>query len=333
MGNRAIDAAAAGALPQKKASNMKKHPRPWETIIQSILFFCGAVSILTTVGITIVLAQQSLRFFTEDACTNRIGTGNEITCTQVSIVEFFTSTTWEPTILEFGILPLLNATIGVALIGTLVAFPLGLGAAIYLSEYASPRVRSILKPILEILAGIPTVVYGYFALTFVTPRLRDLLGVENVQIFNMASAGIVIGILIIPYMASLSEDALRAVPDSLRQASLGLGATKLETTLRVILPAAVSGIIAAFIVSVSRAVGETMVALLAAGAGPNFTFNPFNSAETMAGHIARISSGDISYETVQYTSVFSVGLMLFLITLVLNILSRRFVERFREVYE
>jgi phosphate transport system permease protein len=205
--------------------------------------------------------------------------------------------------------------------------------AIYLSEYATLRVRNTLKPILEILAGIPTVVYGYFALTFMTPLHRAIFGDDVVQIYNTASAGIVIGILILPLVSSMGEDALSAVPRSLREAAYGLGATKLETSLKVVVPAAISGIAAAFIVAISRAVGETMVVALAAGAGPNFTFNPFEAAETMTGHIARISGGDLSYDSVDYNSIFAIGLMLFLITLILNIISGYLVAYFREEYE
>jgi phosphate transport system permease protein len=209
---------------------------------------------------------------------------------------------------------------------------LGLGAAIYLSEYAPTGVRATLKPILEILAGITTVVYGYFALTFMTPLLRTIFGVETVQIYNTASAGIVVGILIIPLVSSMSEDALHAVPRALREASYGLGANRLETTIKVVIPAALSGILAAFIVSISRAIGETMIVAIAAGAGPNFTFNPFESAETMTGHIARISGGDLSYDSIDYNSIFAIGLALFVITLVLNVLSRQIIKRFRETY-
>jgi phosphate transport system permease protein len=186
---------------------------------------------------------------------------------------------------------------------------------------------------LEILAGIPTVVYGYFALTFMTPLLRQIFGFETVDIYNTASAGIVIGILIIPMVSSMSEDALSAVPRSLREGSYGLGATRLETAIGIVVPAALSGITAAFIVAISRAIGETMIVAIAAGAGPNFTFNPFESAETMTGHIVRISGGDLSYDSIDYNSIFAIGLLLFFITLGLNIISRRIVRRFREVYE
>jgi len=227
---------------------------------------------------------------------------------------------------------LINATLMTSTIAMLVALPLGIGAAIYLSEYASPRVRSALKPVLEILAGIPTVVYGYFALTFMTPLLRSIFGAEVVNIYNTGSAGIVVGILIIPLISSMSEDALHAVPKALREASYGLGATKLETVFKVVIPAALSGILAAFIVAVSRAIGETMIVAIAAGAGPNFSFNPFDSAETMTGHIARISGGDLSYDSIDYNSIFAIGLTLFLMTFILNALSRVIISRFREAY-
>lgn len=299
-------------------TELRKRPRLGESIIEILLFVCGAISILTTVGIVFVLAEESLLFFSSP---------------EVTLLEFFTGTEWQPAIGRFGIWALMNSTFMVATIAMLVALPLGLAAAVYLSEYASHRTRSILKPILEVLAGIPTVVYGYFALTFMTPVLRGIFGDEVVQIYNTASAGIVVGILIIPLVSSMSEDALHAVPDSLRQAAYGLGATKLETSIKVVLPAALSGVAAAFIVAISRAVGETMIVAIAAGAGPNFTFNPFNAAETMTGHIVRISGGDLSYDSIDYNSIFAIGLMLFVLTLALNIVSRYVVAYFREEYE
>jgi phosphate transport system permease protein len=247
--------------------------------------------------------------------------------------EFLTGTEWSPHIGRFGILPLLTSTLIVTSIGVLVAVPLGLATAIYLSEYASARARNILKPILEVLAGIPTVVYGYFALTFVTPLLRSIFGEDIVQIYNMAAGGLVIGILILPFVSTITEDALNAVPRSLREAAYGLGATRLETSTQVVVPAAISGIAAAVIVAASRAVGETMIVALATGAGPVFTFNPFHSAETMTGHIVRISGGDLSFDTLDYNSIFAIGLVLFLMTLSLNFISQRIVRRFREVYE
>jgi phosphate transport system permease protein len=252
---------------------------------------------------------------------------------RVTLKEFFTHTKWSPQIGDFGILPLVNATLMTSLIAMLVALPLGLGVAIYLSEYASARARSILKPILEVLAGVPTVVYGYFALTFMTPILRSLFGRDVVEIYNTGSAGIVIGILILPLVSSMSEDALNAVPRSLREGAYALGGTRLETAIKVVVPAAFSGIAAACIVAISRAFGETMVVAIAAGAGPALTFNPFRGAETMTGHIVRISGGDLSYDSIDYNSIFAIGLLLFLITLGLNIVSQRVVRRFREVYE
>ncbi|HQE98587.1 MAG TPA: phosphate ABC transporter permease subunit PstC [Anaerolineae bacterium] len=305
-------------LATDTATSLRKRPRPGETAIQSFLFVCGAISIFTTVGIIYVLGHESMLFFASP---------------EVSLVEFFTSARWQPAILEFGILPLFNATLMTSGIALLVALPLGLSAAIYLSEYATPRVRGVLKPILEVLAGIPTVVYGYFALSFMTPLLRSIFGFNTVEIYNTASAGLVMGILILPLVTSMSEDALNAVPDSLREAAYALGATRLETAVKVVAPAALSGITAAFIIAASRAVGETMIVAVAAGAGPNFTFNPFQAAETMTGHIVRISGGDLSYDSIDYNSIFAIGLMLFFMTLALNLISARVVRRFREVYE
>lgn len=294
-----------------------RKPRWGENLIQGFLFFCGAVSILTTLGIVYELGKEALLFFQMP---------------DVTLVEFLTTTVWQPTIGKFGVLPLVTATLMTTFFAMLIALPLGLFAAIYLSEYASPRTRAILKPILEILAGVPTVVYGFFALTTMTPILRAIFG-NQVEVYNTLSAGLVMGIMILPLVCSMSEDALNAVPSALREAAYGLGATKLETAVKVVLPAALSGIIAAFIIAISRAVGETMIVALAAGSGPNFTFNPFRAAETMTGYIARISGGDVSYDTADYNSIFAIGLLLFLVTLGLNILSRQLVARYREVYE
>lgn len=307
----------------------QRRRRPGEAVIKAFLFFSGALSIATTIGIVVVLAREALLFFLDD---------------QVALTEFFTGTNWQPAIGQFGIFPLVLATLITTGIALIVAIPLGLTSAVYLSEYARPRVRAVIKPILEVLAGIPTVVYGYFALTFMTPLLRSILGVSTVQIFNDASAGIVIGILIIPLVSSLSEDALHAVPRSLKQAAYGLGATRFEVSTRIVFPAALSGIGAAIVIAASRAIGETMVVALAAGATPkNFTFgedplfsfilNPFVAGETMTGHIVRISGGDLSYNSIDYTSIFAIGLTLFVLTFLLNVVSRRFVERFRETYE
>lgn len=304
-------------LKRKTAAALAKKVRIHEIIIEGLLFLAGVISILTTIGIVYELGKEALLFFGDP---------------QVTLGKFLGTTQWVPPIGEFGIWPLVTATMMTSAIAMLVALPLGLATAIYLSEYASMRARNTLKPILEVLAGIPTVVYGYFALTFMTPLLRSIFG-NDVQIFNTASAGIVVGILIIPLVSSFSEDALHAVPRSLREAAYGLGATKLETALKVVVPAALSGIAASFVVAISRAIGETMVVAIAAGAGPAFTLNPFESAETMTGHIVRISGGDLSYDSIDYNSIFAIGLLLFLMTLTLNIFSQRIVARFREVYE
>ncbi len=292
--------------------------RVGESLIQGFLFLCGAVSILTTVGIVYELGKEAWLFFGSP---------------EVSIVEFLTGTKWQPSIGQFGVLPLVNATLMTSFFAMLIALPLGLSAALYLSEYASQKTRAVLKPILEVLAGVPTVVYGYFALTFMTPLLRSIFGSGTVEIYNTLSAGLVMGIMILPLISSMSEDALSAVPGSLREAAYALGATRLETAVQVVLPAALSGIIAAFILGVSRAVGETMIVAVAAGSGPNFTFNPFQAAETMTGYIARISGGDLAYDTPDYNSIFAIGLLLFVITLTLNTVSRKLARRFREVYE
>ena len=301
-----------------KSNPLRKRLRPGEFFIQGFLFFCGAFSILTTLGIVYEVGKEALLFFGSP---------------QVSLWEFFTGSKWQPQASQFGILPLVSATLMTTFIAMLIAVPLGLCVAIYLSEFATPRTRSLLKPILEVLAGIPTVVYGYFALTFMTPLLRAIFGRDVVDIYNTASAGIVMGILILPLISSMSEDALSAVPRALREAAYGLGATRLETAVKIVVPAAISGLAAAFIVGISRAVGETMIVAIAAGAGPNFTLNPFKGAETMTGHIVRISGGDLSYDSIDYNSLFAIGILLFFITLALNIISQRIVRRFREVYE
>lgn len=298
--------------------DFSRRPRPHEQIIRIFLFSCAALSILVTLGIVFELTQDSMLFFLDP---------------EVTLKEFLTGTRWQPVIGQFGIWPLLSATLMTSTIAMLFAFPIGLMVAVYLSEYASERVRSILKPILEVLAGIPTVVYGYFAVTFMTPLLKRILGSDVVGVYNTASAGLVIGILILPLITSMTEDAMSAVPRSLREAAAALGSTKRETSLQVVVPAAISGIAAAFIVALSRAVGETMIVALAAGAGPKLTANPFEGAETLTGYIVRISGGDISYNSVDYNSIFALGLVLFLITLLLNTVSRRIVERYREVYE
>jgi phosphate transport system permease protein len=480
--------AADSPVKRKRAASMFKSPRPFEAFIQSVLFFCGAVSILTTVGIVITLGNESINFFTtlglvdgqrrtaapmtaEDTRIVLTGGGfnfqvndtlfvegtvngqpaNELMLVtevidrenlvvqrgyentqavphdvgvqvekgkRVLLSEFlkvgeFDPTTgqfmpgrWQPQIAEFSAIPLISATLYSSLLAMLIAVPVGLGTAIYLSEYAAPGVRATLKPILEVLAGVPTVVFGYFALNFITPALRGspfgipmgggfplldtglfvtyngllliaalafvafwvgsrtttgsrrtlltrgstiaaLLAIVfgvlalpdamctpgEVGVYNLFGASIVVGILIIPTISTISEDALRAVPRSLREASYGLGATRLETVFRVLIPAALSGILAAVLLGISRAVGETMVMALASGAGPNLSVCPFEAAETIAGHIARISSGDLSYQSMDYNSLFALGLTLFIMTLILNLLSNYITSRFREVYQ
>lgn len=299
-------------------ARLRQKPHRAERLIQAVLFFCGLLSVGTTLGIVFELGKESLLFFRSP---------------EVTLLDFLTTTRWQPAIGRFGVLPLLNATLITSLIAMIVAIPLGLAAAIYMSEYATAKARSILKPILEVLAGVPTIVYGYFALTFVTPLLRGMIGAEKVNVYNMLSAGMVMGIMILPLISSISEDALQAVPRSLRDASYALGATRWETAMQVVVPAALSGIIAAVILGISRAVGETMIVAVASGSGPAFTFNPLKAAETMTGYIARISGGDLAYDTPDYNSIFAIGLLLFLVTLTLNLISRKLAQRFREVYE
>ena len=294
---------------------MLRRLRPTESIMRAVLLVCGVVSIATTIGIVLVLGLESLAFFRE-----------------VPLTDFLFSTTWQPRLGQFGIWPLLSATLMTTTFALLVSVPLGLAAAIYLSEYAHPRARATLKPVLELLAGIPTVVYGFFALTFMTPLLQTVFG-PQVQVYNTFSAGLVMGIMILPTIASMSEDALNAVPRSLREASYGLGATRFETIAKVVVPAAFSGLVAAFLIGMARAVGETMIVALAAGAGPNMTLNPFEPAQTITGYIASISGGDISYDSLDYQSIFALGLFLFLFTLVLNLVSQWISRRFREVYQ
>ncbi len=309
--------------------DLRRRRRPGEALIRIFLIIAAFTSVVTTIGIVLVLIFDAYVFFARPEPTLR---------------EFLTGTVWQPQILKFGIFPLFNATVLTSLIGMVFALPIGLMIAIYLSEYASARARGILKPVLEILAGIPTVVFGFFALGFMTPLLQGIFGKDTVEVFNVAAAGIVIGILIIPLVSSMSEDALSAVPRALREASYGIGATRLETAVRVVTPAALSGISAAFIVAMSRAVGETMVVAIAAGAGPrNFNtwsdavaglnfLNPFKAAETMTGHIVRISGGDLSYQSIDYDSIFAIAFLLFLLTMLLNIVSRWIVRRFRQEY-
>lgn len=288
-----------------------------------LLAACALISILTTVGIVLVLFLDAAAFFRSPF---------------VSAREFFTDTAWRPfgnpesEAFRIGVLPLLNGTLLVTAIAMLIAVPLGLGSAMYLSEYAPKRVRNVLKPVLEVLAGVPTVVLGYFALTFMTPVLRSIFGETTVSIFNAASAGIVMGIMIVPTIASLSEDAMSAVPRALREGAYGLGATKRRVVLRVVVPAALSGIVAAVILGIGRAVGETMVVAIAAGNLPTMTVSPFSQVQTMTAYIVQAVSGEAPRGSLTYQSLFAVGALLFTLTFALNYAAQRFVRRFREVY-
>ena len=303
------DAAAGGMVGRPT--------RAWkERLIAGVLFLCGLISVLTTVGIVVVLVRESLGFFAE-----------------VPVMEFVTGTEWTALFADksFGVLPLVNGTLIVAVGSAVIALPAGLATAIYLSEYADDRVRKWVKPTLEVLAGIPTVVYGYFALTFITPVLRTFL--PETDFYNAASASIVVGVMILPMVSSLSEDALSAVPDSLRRAAYGLGATKFEVSTKVAVPSALSGIVASFILAVSRAIGETMAVTLAAGAEPKITASFLESIQTMTAYIVQVATGDVPQGGVVYSSIFAVGLVLFLMTLAMNLVSQRITRRFREVYE
>ncbi len=294
---------------------LRKQSRLREAVIQRLLLACALISVFTTIGIVIILVVQAAGFFRK-----------------VSILEFFTGTQWTPLFQpqHFGVLPLVGGTLLTAGIAILVAIPIGLAAAVYLSEYAQDRVRRIVKPFLEVLAGIPTVVYGYFALTFLTPLLRNIF--PDMIVFNALSAGMVMGAMIIPMVSSLSEDAMVAVPRSLRDAGYGLGATRFEVATRVVMPAAVSGIVAACILALSRAVGETMIVVIAAGSTPKLTLNPLESIQTMTAYIVQISLGETPHGTVEYYTIFAVGLLLFFMTLLMNLFSQWFVGRYREKY-
>ena len=300
------------AVPQLKAVR-----RRWgEDVIKGLLALCALVSVATTVGIVIALFIPAIEFFRE-----------------VSLWDYLTGTEWTALFSEpsFGVLPLVAGTVLVTLVAVLVCAPLGLGAAIYLSEYANGRARSILKPTLEVLAGIPTVVFGYFALTFVTPLLQDV-GFK-VGPFSALSAAIVMGIMLIPTVASVSEDAMSAVPRDLRQGAYALGSTRMQVSTRIVVPAAISGIIASFVLAISRAVGETMIVLIAAGGQPNLTLNPTEAVQTMTAFIAATAQGDVATGTTAYKTIFAVGATLFVMTLVMNMISIRLVRRYREIYE
>ena len=305
----------AGATPGPALLDRRR--RPGEQVVMVLLRLAAFLSVAVTVGIVITLIRPALDFFGE-----------------VPVADFLFGTTWRPNFsaTEYGVLPLVAGTLMTTLVGMLVAIPFGLGAAMYLSEYASHRVRRVLKPVLELLAGVPSVVYGFFALQFITPTvLRGWFGID-VGFTNALSAGIVLGVMIIPTIASLSQDAMSAVPDALRQGSLAMGANRMQTTLRVVFPAALSGIAAAVVLGISRAVGETMIVALAAGAQPNLSGDVREGMQTMTGYIANTAGGENIVGSLSYDTLFAVGLLLFLITLVINLISIMLVRRIREVY-
>jgi phosphate transport system permease protein len=293
--------------------------RVGEKVIVGLLFCCAALSVLTTVGIVLSLISPTLSFFDD-----------------VSIGDFLTGTRWAPLFKppSFGVLPIVVGTLVTTLCALAICIPLGLGAAVYLSEYAGAPLRRTVKPLLEILAGVPTVVYGFFAVKFVSPIVQDFwpLG-DRPGVFNALSAGLVMGFMIMPTVVSLSEDALTAVPLSLRQGAYALGSSNYEVATRVTVPAALSGIVASFVLAISRAVGETMIVLIAAGGRPNLAFNPGEAMQTMTSFIASAGTGDLPQGSTGYKTIFAVGALLFVITFALNIVSTRFVRRFREVYE
>jgi phosphate transport system permease protein len=310
---------AAVAKGRAEVPSLRAGRRRWgEDFIKGLLMLAAFISVLTTTLIVISLIEETISFFGE-----------------VGIGDYLFGTEWAPLFepASFGVLPLVLGTLVVSAVAMLVAVPLGLAAAIYLAEYARPTVRKIIKPTLEVLAGVPTIVFGYFALTFFTPEiLRAILG-SDVAIFNGLSAGIIIGFLIVPTVASISEDSMTAVPQSLREGSFGLGASKLQTTMRVVFPAALSGIVASVVLGFSRAVGETMVVVIAAGLSPQWGVNVLQPMETMTAFIASTAKGDIATGTIAYKTIFAVGTTLFVITLIMNLISIRFVRKYRQVYE
>lgn len=299
----------SSALQAKRLRHVK------ERTIEFLLFLAASVAVVTTISIVVILLYESWAFFQH-----------------VTLVEFLTGTEWTPLFenARFGVLPLVAGTLVTAGVALLVAIPLGIVVAIYLSEFAPHKVRETVKPFLEMLEGVPTIVYGYFALLLVTPLLQTFM--PDLPGFNMLGPGIVIGIMIIPYVSSVSEDAMRAVPMHLREGSYAMGATRFQTAIKVVLPAALSGVVAAFILGISRAVGETMVVAVAAGQQPNFTWDPTEPAATITAYIVQVAMGDLPHDSIGYQSIFAVGLLLVLMTLVFNILGHMLRQRFREAY-
>ncbi|WP_332646797.1 phosphate ABC transporter permease subunit PstC [Lysinibacillus sp. 54212] len=297
-------------------SRNKKGKKLMEKAIPMALFIAAAISVLTTFGIVFTLIFETFEFFQ-----------------RVSITDYLFGTEWLPFSGKeplYGVLPLILGTLKVTLLAVLVAVPFGLGAAIFLSEYASDKTRRMVKPVLEVLAGVPTIVYGFFALTFVTPLLQTLI--PSLKIFNALSPGIVVGIMILPMIASMSEDAMSSVPNSIREGAMALGATKFEVAIKVVLPAALSGIVASTVLAISRAIGETMIVSLAGGSTPKFDFGVTDSIQTMTAYIVQVSTGDAGYGTTIYYSIYAVGFTLFIFTLLMNLLAQYISKRFREEY-
>ena len=315
-----MEAGPASAEGRAEVPSLRAARRRWgEDIIKGLLMLAAFISVLTTTLIILSLIEETISFFGD-----------------VPVGDFLFGTEWAPLFepASFGVLPLVLGTMIISLIAMIVSVPLGLAAAIYLAEYARPVVRKTIKPILEVLAGVPTIVFGYFALTFFTPEiLRAIFGEDRVGIFNGLAAGIIVGFLIVPTVASISEDSMSAVPQSLREGSFGLGASKLQTTMRVVFPAALSGIVASVVLGFSRAVGETMVVVIAAGLQPQWGVNVFESMETMTAFIAATAKGDIATGSIAYKTIFAVGTLLFVITLAMNLISIRFVRKYRQIYE
>ncbi len=313
----ALPSTTRSSTPQPRTSTLRGRPRPFDVAVRLVFRLAAVFTIIITAGILIALLVPSLEFFAE-----------------VPVWEFLFGTRWAPRFADssFGVVPLVTATAWTTAIALLVAVPFGLGAAVFLSEYAHPRVRKVLKPVLELLAGIPTVVYGYFAVQFIQATvLREWLGWDTGS-FSVLSAGFVMGIMIVPTIASISEDAMSAVPNALRQGSAALGANRMQTTLRVVFPAALSGIIAAVVLGISRAVGETMIVALAAGQQARIVTSPLEAGQTMTGFIAQAALGDSQVGSLEYNTLFAVGLLLFFITLLVNFISIAIVRRFREAY-
>lgn len=304
---RRIQRKQVGDVTLKRINRIKQ----FEWFIEKFLFLFAVITLMTTVGIVVVLASESISFFSD-----------------VSIVDFFTDTRWTPVIKpeHYGILPLFTGSLMIAVLASLISMPIGLASAIYMSEFAHKNVRAVVKPLLEVLAGIPSIVYGFFALTFITPILQSVL--PQTGIFNALSASIAVGIMIIPMVASMSEDAMTAVPDAMRQGALALGTTKLEVALKVVLPGAFSAVAASFVLAFSRAIGETMIVAIAAGANPQLSLNPLESVQTMTGYMVNISLGDIPYGSIAYKTVFAVGGVLFIFTFLMNVFSRWTVKKF-----